>query len=214
MRPISSTTVFLPFLLKPCVNDDIYFFFSFKVDPSGDYNALRVSQHLLSQTFSRVAPNNPTDDCQNSKFLASVIAHESVFSCSLFCQWFVGIRGSPGPNSLSPLATMLVLPLDCSTVAPTTPQKVLPIWKMVELKIADFSDRTRTGISILTSAAHPLFCHVALPMSAYSKKVGLNLVTLDEPDSNEPSAFAQWTGNHEFANSLSFKMADNSVKTS
>ena len=31
-------------------------------------------------------------------------------------------------------------------------QKVLPICKLVELKMLDFSDRTRTGISILTSA--------------------------------------------------------------
>ena len=48
---------------------------------------------------------------------------------------------------------MLALRLDCSTAALTTPQKVLPIWKLVELKMIDFSDRTRTGISILTSAA-------------------------------------------------------------
>ena len=48
---------------------------------------------------------------------------------------------------------MLALRLDCSTAALTTPQTVLSIWKLVELKMLDFSDRTRTGISILTSAA-------------------------------------------------------------
>ena len=48
---------------------------------------------------------------------------------------------------------MLALRLDCSTAALTTTQKVLPIWKLVELKMLDFSDRTRTGITILTSAA-------------------------------------------------------------
>ena len=47
---------------------------------------------------------------------------------------------------------MLAIRLDCSTAALTAPQKVLPICKLVELKMLDFSDRTRTGISILTSA--------------------------------------------------------------
>ena len=48
---------------------------------------------------------------------------------------------------------MLALRLDCSTAALITPQTVLSIWKLVGLKVLDFSDRTRTGISILTSAA-------------------------------------------------------------
>ena len=48
---------------------------------------------------------------------------------------------------------MLALRLDCSTAALTTPQTVLSIRKLVELKMLDFNDRTRTGISILTSAA-------------------------------------------------------------
>ena len=47
---------------------------------------------------------------------------------------------------------MLALRLDCSTAALTTPQKVLPIRKLVELKMLEFSDSTRTGISILTLA--------------------------------------------------------------
>ena len=48
---------------------------------------------------------------------------------------------------------MLALRLDCSTEALTTPQKVLSLRKLVEFKMLDFSDQTRTGISILTSAA-------------------------------------------------------------
>ena len=65
-----------------------------------------------------------------------------------------GFWGQPmGPNLPSPWATMSALRLDWSTAARTTPQEVLPIWKLVELKMLDFSDRTRTCISILTSAA-------------------------------------------------------------
>ena len=69
-----------------------------------------------------------------------------------FLTFFFGLEGSLGqplrPNFPSPRATVLTLRLDCSTAALTTPQKVLP-----ELKMLDFSDRTRTGISILTLAA-------------------------------------------------------------
>ena len=43
------------------------------------------------------------------------------------------------------------LRLDCSTAALQTPQEVLSIQKLVELKILDFKDRTRTGISISDS---------------------------------------------------------------
>ena len=70
---------------------------------------------------------------------------------------FFGLEESWGqpqrPNFPSPWPTMLALSLDCSTAALTTPQRVLATWKLVELKMLDFSDRTRTGISILTSAA-------------------------------------------------------------
>ena len=70
--------------------------------------------------------------------------------------FFVGLDefwGQPqGPNFPSPQATILALRLDCSTAAPTT-QKVLSTWRLVELKMLDFRDHTRTGISILTSAA-------------------------------------------------------------
>ena len=48
---------------------------------------------------------------------------------------------------------MLALRPDCSTAALTTPHKVLQIWKPIELNMLDFSDRMRTGISILASAA-------------------------------------------------------------
>ena len=69
---------------------------------------------------------------------------------------FLVWRDPQGPNFPSPQATRLALRLDCSTAALTTPQKVLSIWKLVELKMLDFGDRTRTGISILTSAADPM----------------------------------------------------------
>ena len=60
-----------------------------------------------------------------------------------------GFLGQPrGPNFPSPWVTMLALRPDCST-----PQMVLSIRELVELKMLDFRDRTRTGISILTSAA-------------------------------------------------------------
>ena len=61
-----------------------------------------------------------------------------------------------GQISRLPKATMMALRLDCSTAALTTPQKVLPIWRLVELKMLDFRDHTRTGISILTSVADSL----------------------------------------------------------
>ena len=57
-----------------------------------------------------------------------------------------------GPNFPSPWATMWALHLDCSATALATPKKVLPIWKLVELKMLDISGHTRTDISILTSA--------------------------------------------------------------
>ena len=70
---------------------------------------------------------------------------------------FYGLEGSwgqpLGPNFPSAGATMLAVRLYCTTAGLITPQKVLPIWKLVELKMLDFSDRMRTGISSLTSAA-------------------------------------------------------------
>ena len=66
----------------------------------------------------------------------------------------LGFWGQPqGPNFPSPWATILASRLDCSTAALTTPQKVSSNWELVELKMLDFSDHTRTGISILISAA-------------------------------------------------------------
>ena len=59
----------------------------------------------------------------------------------------------------------MALRLDCSTAALTTPQKVLPIWKLVEHKMLDFSDRTGTGILILLSSATTLTTpHKVLPI--------------------------------------------------
>ena len=70
-----------------------------------------------------------------------------------------GFWGQPqGPNFPFPWATMLALRLDCSTAALTISQKVLSIRRLVELKMLDFSDRTRTGISILTLAADLAYC--------------------------------------------------------
>ena len=74
-----------------------------------------------------------------------------------FCIFFFCLEGSwgqpEGSNFPSPWASMLALRLECSTAALTTPRKVVPIRKLVELKMLDFRDRMRTGISILTSAA-------------------------------------------------------------
>ena len=77
--------------------------------------------------------------------------------CAFFLFGLVASWGqSHGPKVQSPRAAMLVLrpdcSPDCSTAALTTPQKILSISRLVELKMLDFSDRSRTGISILTSA--------------------------------------------------------------
>ena len=47
-----------------------------------------------------------------------------------------------GPNFPSPRVTMLALRLDCSTAALTT-KNFLSILRLVELRMLDFSDRTR-----------------------------------------------------------------------
>ena len=78
--------------------------------------------------------------------------------CAVFKKGtFFGLEGfwsqPQGPNFPSPQATMLALRLDCSRSALVTPQRVLSFWRLVELKMLDVSDRTKTGISILTSAA-------------------------------------------------------------
>ena len=96
-----------------------------------------------------------------------------------------------GSNFPSPKATMLALRLDCSTAALTTPQKVLPIWKLVELKVLDFGDRTRTGISILTSAADTIMfmhdTHQLFPFHAFQKMEktlqGINYQGIQDPES-------------------------------
>ena len=46
---------------------------------------------------------------------------------------------------------MVALLLDCSTAALPTPEMVSSNWKPFELKMLDFSDRARTGTSILAS---------------------------------------------------------------
>ena len=68
---------------------------------------------------------------------------------------------------------MLALRLDCSTAALTTHQKVLPIWKLVELKMLDFSDRMRTGISILTKCnGHSTMFHFHAAAFVHEKHQG------------------------------------------
>ena len=76
------------------------------------------------------------------------------FKIMLFFVGLEGFWGQPPESNFPPSwATLLALCLNCSTAALTTPQKVLPIWKLVELKMLDFCDCTRTSISILISAA-------------------------------------------------------------
>ena len=68
--------------------------------------------------------------------------------------YFGRILGSTSRTEFpSPWPTTMALLQDCSRAALATPQKVSSIWELVELKMFDFSDRGRTGISILTSAA-------------------------------------------------------------
>ena len=89
----------------------------------------------------------------NSKFSFYFILNSFWFWKDFYFGW-EGFWVQPqGPNLLSRWATVLALLLDCSTAALPTPQKVSSIWKLVELKMLDFSICMRTGISILTSAA-------------------------------------------------------------
>ena len=74
--------------------------------------------------------------------------------------------------------TMLALSLDCSTTAePTTPQKVLSIRKLVELKMLCFNDQMRTGISIsrwlwVTKLASRLHCST-VALSTHQKVLSI-----------------------------------------
>ena len=58
---------------------------------------------------------------------------------------------------------MLASNLDCSTAALPSPQKVSCNYKLVELKMLNFRDRLKTGISILTSAADKMLGYIAHP---------------------------------------------------
>ena len=67
---------------------------------------------------------------------------------------FWGVWRDSGVTSMakfpvSPSNHMGFLP-DCFTAALTTPHKVLSIWRLVELKMLDFSDCQKTSNSILT----------------------------------------------------------------
>ena len=62
--------------------------------------------------------------------------------------------------------------MPCLTTAHTTPQKVLSIWRLVELKMLDFSDCAWTAFSILTSATETViivihYCHWSLSGQYY-----------------------------------------------
>ena len=121
--------------------------------------------------------------------------------------FFFGLEGLLGqPKRLNlpfSWATMLASPLGCSTAALTTPQKVLPIWKLVELKTLDFSDCTRTGISILTSAADifrwmltdvwTLFLGLALQKRKRGMKTILATARPSETLAPLPVWFGHWT---------------------
>ena len=63
-----------------------------------------------------------------------------LYKCIFLKVFFLGSVQPQGPNFLSPWATMFGLQLDYSTAALTIPQKVLPIWRLVGLKILDFSE--------------------------------------------------------------------------
>ena len=98
---------------------------------------------------------NPSCPLGPSRWLFMCVKLQcNIFSKTVFFSGLEGFWGQPlGPNFPPPWAILLALYLDCSTVALPTLRKVLPIWELVELKMLDFSDRMRTGISILTSAA-------------------------------------------------------------
>ena len=90
--------------------------------------------------------------CNGSRKTLLAFKIKTNFFCIVLINCHLVLEGSwgqpQGPNFPSPWATMLALRLDCSTAALTTPQTVLSIWKLVELKRLDFSDRTRTGYQL------------------------------------------------------------------
>ena len=70
---------------------------------------------------------------------------------------------------------MLALRHECSTLAFPTPQKDLLNLKLVELKmLLDFSDCTRTGTSMLTTAADKI-ARVTQTFILLSRRVGAKL---------------------------------------
>ena len=134
----------------------------------GEYNQIAktsaslYSENIGSQTFiGRIKKWHQDAACYSGQTI-----HR--FGNNKRCYWMLfmfvcfGLKGSwgqpLGPNFPSLRATTLPLRLDCSAAAFTTPQKVLSIWRQVELKMLDFNDRTRTDISILTSPDDAIEC--------------------------------------------------------
>ena len=110
-----------------------------------------------------------------------------------------------GQISSLPWATMLALRLDCSTAALTTPLKDLPIWKLVELKILDFSVCTRTGISILTSTSDQFFWSNRDQVVPELYALKMHLVVLKENNWQAEWIDAELDGNPEVGRiSISF----------
>ena len=118
--------------------------------------------------------------------------------------FFFGLEGfwgqPPRRNFPSPRALMLALLLDCFTPALTTPQKVLSIWRLVELKMLDFSDPTRTGISILTSAADSWWWYLSgLFLSCQTAAFGISMGPGDRAVKSHPMVPTAWPLNRAWS---------------
>ena len=67
---------------------------------------------------------------------------------TLFClEWLVGWVNLWAKFPVFLNFSMLTTHLDCSSAALATPQKFLSNWKLVQLRMLDFRDRRRVGIS-------------------------------------------------------------------
>ena len=75
------------------------------------------------------------------RFAFSSSARNTLISVYAF-SWFGEILWSASQFP-SPWATMMALRHDCYRASLTTPQEVWSIWKLVELKMLDFSNHTR-----------------------------------------------------------------------
>ena len=89
-----------------------------------------------------------------------VLSKKYMFAYGLYtsccCYWMDSGFSLSGPNFPCLSAAMLALRLNYFATALIIHEKVSSNCKLVELKILDFSDRTKTGISILTLATDNL----------------------------------------------------------